>query len=195
MNDEALLRRASRGDETAFLVLYERHRAAIFRFACRLLGHAQAAEDVTHDCFMSLMKNPERFDPNRASLRTYLLAAARNMSVSQVRREAKAPEAPEPPQASWAPPSEDPLRILLDHELSDRVRDAIAALPPLQREAVILSEYEELSLAEIAAVVDGDVGTVKSRLHRAREQLRRALAAYLRPIATQSSWRSGKHER
>ena len=71
MTDERLLGKASRGDEAAFLELYKRHRDPVFRFAYRMLGSMELAEDVAHDCFLSLLKKPEGFDPRRgASLRT-----------------------------------------------------------------------------------------------------------------------------
>jgi len=72
------------------------------------------------------------------------------------------------------------MRQVLDSELSSQVEQAIASLAPLQREALVLFEYEDLSLAEIAAVVGADVGTVKSRLFRARETMRQRLAKYFR---------------
>jgi RNA polymerase sigma-70 factor (ECF subfamily) len=71
------------------------------------------------------------------------------------------------------------LHQLLEAELSDKVREAVQNLPPLQREALVLFEYEGLALSEIATVVGADVGTVKSRLHRARERLKNALHQYL----------------
>jgi RNA polymerase sigma-70 factor (ECF subfamily) len=179
-NAEAeLLRRAGSGDETAFLVLYERHRGAVFRFAYRLLGSSQLAEEITHDCFLALIRNPGCYQADRASLRTYLCAAARNLSYKQLRRkgvETAVEEVPEPEQDGGAP---EPLRRLLDDEVVEEVRRAVSDLPPLQREALILFEYEELSLAEIARVVEADVGTVKSRLHRARERLRRTLSPWM----------------
>jgi RNA polymerase sigma-70 factor (ECF subfamily) len=170
-----LLRRAGEGDEGAFLVLYERHRAPVFRFAYRILGSSQLAEDITHDCFLSLIRRPAGYQPERASLRTYLCAAARNLAFKQLRRrgiETTVEEMPEPAAADETP---EPLRQLLDEEVVAEVRRAVSALPPLQREALVLFEYEEMSLVEVAAVVDADIGTVKSRLHRARERLRRVL--------------------
>jgi RNA polymerase sigma-70 factor (ECF subfamily) len=71
------------------------------------------------------------------------------------------------------------LSTVIEEEAAVAVRTAVEALPPLQREAVVLFEYQEMSLADIAAVCDVDVGTVKSRLHRARERLRRTLAPLL----------------
>lgn len=73
----------------------------------------------------------------------------------------------------------EPLRQVLDAELVEKVKEAIADLPPLQREALVLFEYEGLPMNEIASVVGSDVGAVKSRLHRARERLRSSLAPYL----------------
>jgi RNA polymerase sigma-70 factor, ECF subfamily len=180
MTDERLLKRASRGDEAAFLLLYERHRDAVFRFAYRLLGSTWLAEDITHDCFLSLIKQPERFDPMRAvQLRTYLYAAARNLAMKHFRRQGQEVLVDELTEEPRVPEADAPLRQLLDEELSLEVRRAIDGLPPLQREALILFEYEELTLAEVASVVGADTGTVKARLHRARQRLKRALAPYL----------------
>lgn len=177
--DEKLLQRAGRGDEAAFLTLYERHRETVFRFAYRMLGSAALAEEVTHDCFLGLIKEPARFDPSRAALRTYLYAAVRNLSAKHFRRRAGETPVEESEAAEFAAdPRHEPLSRLLSAELSAEVRRAVAALPPLQREVVILYEYEELSLAEVAAVVGADTGTVKSRLHRARQRLRRELSHY-----------------
>jgi RNA polymerase sigma-70 factor (ECF subfamily) len=77
-------------------------------------------------------------------------------------------------------PSRGPLRRLLDEELATHVREAIFSLPALQREALILFEYEELSLREVAEIAGTDVGAVKARLYRAREALRRILKPYLK---------------
>ena len=180
MTDEKLLQRAGRGDEEAFLALYERHRATVFRFAYRMLGSAALAEELTHDCFLSLVRRPEGFDPSRASLRTYLYAAVRNLSAKHLRRHGGESALEELEDEPAAAEREEPLRRLLDAELSEEVQRAVAALPPLQREVVVLVEYEELTLAEAAAVVGADVGTVKSRLHRARRRLRRALSFYFK---------------
>jgi len=179
MTDERLLKDASRGDEAAFLVLYQRHRDAVYRFAYRLTGSVLAAEDVTHDCFLSLIKSPARFDPSRAELRTYLFAAARNLSYKHLRPTGAEVTLDDLTTEPSGPDTEQPLRQLLDEELSAQVQRAVASLPPLQREALVLFEYEELSLAEIALVTGAETGVVKSRLHRARVKLRQLLAPYL----------------
>jgi RNA polymerase sigma-70 factor (ECF subfamily) len=177
--DELLLQKAGKGDQAAFLELYDRYREPIFRFAYRLLGSVDIAEDVTHDCFLSLIRRPEGFRPERAALRTYLYAIARNLALKHFRntsRETGLDDMTEEPEAS---PRHAPLRRLLDEELAAHVRDAVFRLPDLQREALILYEYEGLSLNEISAVVDADVGAVKARLYRARASLKRVLRPYL----------------
>lgn len=180
MTDEKLLSKASRGDEAAFRLLYERHRERVFRFAYRLLGSAALAEEVTHDCFLGLLKRPDRFDPARAGLSTYLYAAARNLCGKHFRHQGGEFPVAELADEPRAQACDEPLERLLSSELSEEVRRAVADLPPLQREALVLFEYEELSLAEVAVVVGADTGTVKSRLFRARQRLRRSLAHYLK---------------
>jgi len=178
--DERLLEEAANGNTAAFQILYERYRDPIFRFAYRLLGSAEAAEDVTHDCFLSLIKEPARFDSTRASLRTYLYAAARNQATKRYQsfgRETALEELADEPHSA---DRHGPIALMLEDELAGQVERAIASLPPLQREALVLFEYEDLSLAEIAAVVGADSGTVKSRLFRARERLRGRLDRYFR---------------
>jgi RNA polymerase sigma-70 factor, ECF subfamily len=186
MTDERLLEQAASGDETAFAVIYERHRGLVFRFAYRLSQSREMAEEITHDCFLGLIKEPQRFktDKQTASLRTYLCAAARNLVFKRLRRAGAETVIDDFSERLAAAESQEPLRLLLDAEASEAVRKAISELPPLQREALILFEYEEMSLAEIAEVVGADVGTVKSRLHRARERLRAALAPYFKSVAT-----------
>jgi len=176
-----LLLRAGRGDEAAFLLLYERHRTPVFRFACRMLGSAQQAEDVTQECFLSILRRPEAFQAERASLRTYLCAIARHLALKQLRKRGQETLVDEPPEEAsrGAAGERDALSTVIEAEAAEAVRQAVLALPPLQREAVVLFEYQELSLVDIATVCEVDVGTVKSRLHRARERLRRTLTPFL----------------
>ena len=175
-----LLQKASQGDEGAFLRLYERHRTPVFRFAARMLGSTTLAEDVTQECFLSVIRKPEMYQAERASLRTYLCAAARHLAFRYLRRqgvEISADVMPDDPADT--PGAGEPLQRLMDEEAEDAVRRAVEALPPLQREALVLFEYEEMNLTDIATVAGCDVGTVKSRLHRARERLRRTLLPWI----------------
>jgi RNA polymerase sigma-70 factor (ECF subfamily) len=178
--DERLLEKAANGETAAFHILYERYRDPIFRFAYRMLGSAEAAEDVAHDCFLSLIKEPGRFDPERASLRTYLYAAARNQAVRRYQNFNRESAIDDFPDEFRVPENHGPSQRVLDAELAAEVGRAIASLPPLQREALVLFEYEDLSLAEIGAIVGADSNAVKARLFRARAKLRASLGRYFR---------------
>ena len=148
---------------------FEQHKDAVYRFAWRMCGSASVAEDITQDAFMGLLRHPDRFNPARGSLRAFLLGIARNLALKRWRFEHR--HEPLDDDAMPAPP------VDLDRgAIGDVVGRAVQALVPFQREVVILVEYEGLTLAEAALAVDADVGTVKSRLHRARENLRRTLA-------------------
>jgi RNA polymerase sigma-70 factor (ECF subfamily) len=108
MNDgeDELLRKASRGDEAAFRLLYERHRTPVFRFTCRMLGADAAAEDVTQEAFLSVLRRPDAYQADRASLRTYLCAIARHLALKQLRRrgvETELEDTPAPFLAGAAP--------------------------------------------------------------------------------------------
>lgn len=179
MTDERLLKRTRSGDSAAFQQLYERHRETTFRFACLMLGSSEHAEDITHDCFLSLIRNPERFDSGRASLRTYLYATARNLVSKRLRHAGK--ESHLSGTSAGNPPvcSGQPLTKLLDVELAEKVREALQQLPHAQREAIVLYEYEDQSLADIAAITGAEIGTIKWRLHEGRAKLRQELALYL----------------
>jgi RNA polymerase sigma-70 factor (ECF subfamily) len=131
--DECLLERTRRGDATAFQQLYERHRDTTFRFACLMLGSSEHAEDVTHDCFLGLIRDPGRFNPRRASLRTYLYASARNLVLKRLRRWGKESSSGDSRKQESTDSAKEPLQSLLDQELVDDVRKALARLPHSQR--------------------------------------------------------------
>jgi len=171
--DEALLKQASRS-ETAFMSLFERHREVVFRVAYRLTNSTAAAEDITQECFLVLLSAPRRFDPTKGSLRTYLYGAVRNQArkyhgLREGEVDLDETEIDETPQ---------PSELFLAQEKSQVIQQAISALPMQQREALILFQYEDLSLEEIADILGIDTGAVKSRLHRARARLRRILTPY-----------------
>lgn len=179
LKDEILLSRAGEGDQTAFLELYQRYRTPIFRFAYRLLGTVEQAEDVTHDCFLNLVRKPGNFNPEMGSLSTYLYAAARNLAFKQFRRSGREAALEDLEVDPAMPPRLQPLRQLLDRELSLKVKEAVSNLPELQRESLVLFEYEGLSLNEIAQIVGAEAGAVKARIYRARQSLKNELSPYL----------------
>jgi RNA polymerase sigma-70 factor (ECF subfamily) len=176
--DELLLERAGAGDSTAFIELYERYRTSIFRFAFRLCGSAEQAEDIAHDCFLSLIRKPAAYKPGRASLKTYLLAAARNLWLKTLRSSGRESSLDDVEEQRFVSTDSEPLGRLLNEELAVTVQRAVLGLSPLQREALVLFEYEGLALNEIAELIGTDVGAVKSRLHRARQSLKSVLRPY-----------------
>jgi RNA polymerase sigma-70 factor (ECF subfamily) len=160
--------------DAEFQAAFDQHKDAVYRFAWRMSGSAAAAEDITQDVFVGLLRSPDRFEPARGTLRAFLLGIARNLALKRWRAEHRFEPLDDEGAHARAMVSE--AVDLGRGEVGDIVGRAVRALPPLQREVVILVEYEGLTLAEAARAVDADVGTVKSRLHRARENLRRTLA-------------------
>ena len=174
--DEALLDLAGR-DESAFMLLFERHREVVFRVACRLTNSV-AAEDITQECFLGLLNARGRFDPAKGSLRTYLYGAVRNHARKYHSKYHGLGEGEVDLEDTEMDEAAEPSQVFLQEEQSQVIRQAISTLPLQQREALILFQYEELPLGEIAAILDIDIGAVKSRLHRARARLRRILIPY-----------------
>jgi RNA polymerase sigma factor (sigma-70 family) len=151
---------------------FDGHHQAVYRFAYRLTRRPDVAEDITQECFLALVRAPERFDAARGTMLVYLFAIARNLALKYYRRQ----HATELVDEDAEPAAIVDPRETLD--VGQAVATAVSGLPPLQREALVLFEYEGATLEEIAQIVAADVGTVKSRLHRARERLRRSLAGY-----------------
>lgn len=179
-DERALVARACAGDERAFRSVFDQHQAAVFRFAYRMTGAVDAAEDIAQECFLRLIGRA-RFNHTRGSLRQYLYGIARNLARQRweaAGRESAYEEDADGDAPSLAASLPDAMAAA---EMSGVVQAALDLLPPLQREAIVLFELEELSLEEIAVVVGADTGAVKSRLHRARERLRHILAEYRTP--------------
>jgi RNA polymerase sigma-70 factor, ECF subfamily len=141
---------------------------AVYNFALRLTGSISAAEELAQDCFLELLRNRAGYSPDRGPLRAFLLGVTRNLAHRRWRK-----ERPTDPLASTIQGS---VLDVCAGEVSMLVNAAIQELPPLQREVVLLFEYEGFTLGEIADIVGTDIGAVKSRLHRAREKLRHTLA-------------------
>jgi RNA polymerase sigma-70 factor (ECF subfamily) len=152
---------------------FDSYHRQVFSFVCRLTRSPQTAEDITQECFLALVRAPHKYDENKGALRAYLFAIARNLALKHYRD--RGGEEQLAGEMLWM--GADPRPGL---EAVTAVERAVAALPLLEREALILFQYEGLTLAEIAEVAGAEVGTVKGRLHRARERLRIELAPYRR---------------
>ena len=158
--------------DAEFRDAFHGHKDVVHRFAYRMTGSASAAEDVVQDCFLILWRKPAAYDPRRGAMRAFLLGIARNLILKRWRDE-RPHKALEDDAFVF-----QPLNVREDGRV-EAVEKAILMLPPLQREAVVLAEYEEMSLEEIAHATAADLAAVKSRLHRARQNLRRMLAPIL----------------
>lgn len=181
--DTDLLRRLRQGDATAFQALYQRHQGALFRFAAMRCGSADTAADVVQEVFIGLLTGSFAFDPSRGALAPFLFGVARNLLLKHEeaqRRTASLAEPGEDEDSELDLPddSAEPLARMLSDERAEEVRRALALLPPHYRDVVILYELHDLSYLEIASICQIDLGTVRSRLSRARSALAKRLGAH-----------------
>ena len=173
ISDNELLRRLLNGDEEAFICLYRRRQAAIYRFALQMSGSEVIAEDVTQEVFMMLMRDGDGYDARRGTVAAYLYGIARNFVLRKLERESRFVPIAEESDAEAAAAdgfivTQNPLFDLTRNETIAAVRAAILQLPAHYREVVVLCELNELSYAEAAEVLSCAIGTVRSRLSRAR---------------------------
>ncbi len=176
LSDGALLRRAAKGDEDAFRVLYARHQGALYRFALRMIGSAWAAEEVVQEVFLTLIRDPKKYDAQRGPFLAFLFGITRNRVMKHFERtprETTLEEGTEHSASAHAmlQDSRTPAHWVEQQERFARVRAAVLELPPEFREVVVLCELEELSYEEAAQRIGCPIGTVRSRLHRGRALL------------------------
>lgn len=176
--DAELLRLMLAGDEEAFTTLYRRRQGGVYRFAVRMSGSEALAEDIVQEVFMVLMRDGGNFDSSRGSLSAYLYGIARNHVLRAFERERGLVRFDGDDEGEVSSVThenlvahDDPLGDLTRGEQVEGLRQAVLALPAHYREALVLCELEEMSYAEAAAALSCAVGTVRSRLHRARAML------------------------
>ena len=184
--DDVLLRQAAKGDEEAFTLVYRRHQAPIYRFALRMTGSAWAAEEIVQDVFMTLIRDPKKYDARLGTVSAFLYGVARNRVLKYRERL--------PREVALEEKNEDgtgPGVILKDtvtpavwaekRERSAQVRAAVLELPDEFREAVVLCELQDMSYEEAAAIIGCPIGTIRSRLHRGRTLLLAKLEIFRQP--------------
>ena len=183
LNDCELLQSMLAGDEEALTVLYRRRQGAIYRFALQMSGSKTIAEDVTQEVFLFLMREGHLFDPARGSVSAFLFGVARNHVLRRLRVEQHlAPigdEFDDDVPSLHASTEICPLDDLTRAETIESVRKAVLSLPSKYREVVVLCELQDISYGETAEILGCAIGTVRSRLHRARA----LLLAKLRPAS------------
>jgi RNA polymerase sigma-70 factor, ECF subfamily len=180
MTESELLKKIRTGDEVAFLQLYNRWQAMVFRFAWQMTGSKTMAEDITQDVFLLLIRKEVGFNAEKGNFASFIYGVARNFSLRAMRKNHRYQGILgifKNQRAAKAITEADPLSDLSTEEMTASLRRCILSLPPRYREAVVLCDLHELSYAEAASAINTEVGTVRSRLHRARE----LLAQKLRP--------------
>ena len=178
--DTELLDLMLSGNEEAFTALYRRRRDAIYQFALHMSGSQTLAEDVTQEVFMILIRQARALDPSRGTIAAYLCGIARNLVLRKLERDrlyVPITDGDEDGSCSHFTASGDPLGDLTHSETIETVRRAVGSLPPAYREVVVLCDLQEMSYVEAANILGCAVGTVRSRLHRARSLLIEKLGA------------------
>jgi RNA polymerase sigma-70 factor, ECF subfamily len=171
MDDAALLQRARRGDEAAFSALFERHQRAVYRYAVYMCG-PEAGDDIVQETFMAVLKQSARSGVPAGAVRAYLLGIARHR-ILKWNRVADWPEVSE--SAAESGPS--PLEQLARAETIETIRSAVRSLPSAYREVLLLCELQEMDYSAAAQVLQCPIGTVRSRMHRAKALLTTKLSA------------------
>jgi RNA polymerase sigma-70 factor (ECF subfamily) len=174
-SDNDLLRQMMAGDEEALAQLYRRRQPSVYRFALQMSGSKSIAEDVTQEVFLFLMRQGHVFDSARGTVSAFLLGVARNHVLRRLRVEhqlSPLAEDNEDESAGFQVSMElCPLEDLTRAETIENVRKAVLSLPSKYREVVVLCELQDVSYGETAEVLGCAIGTVRSRLHRARALL------------------------
>ena len=176
MDDEILIQRIAIGDTQAFGTLVKRFQHRLVRFAERMLGDSDMAQDIAQEAFLRLWRSRSSW-PAAHDLGSYLFRITRNLCVDYIRT--RHPTAVLNEVDGFEPVTDaDPATTIQFRALAEQVRCIVIALPELQREVFVLSHYEELSYREIAAIVGCPIGTVASRKFQAVETLRRRLGRW-----------------
>jgi RNA polymerase sigma-70 factor, ECF subfamily len=173
-SDEALINAIGRGERHAMALLYGRHSVRVYRFVLRLIGDATVAEDIVSDVFLDVWLQAKRFKA-RAQVSTWLLAIARNKSLSEVRRRRDKEMDCEP--VEMADPADDPEVSVQKAIRSEVIRRCLSQLSAIHREVIDLVYYHDKSVAEIAKIVGVPANTVKTRMFHARQRMGHFLSA------------------
>jgi len=174
--DEELLKRSAKGDEEAFTVLYRRHADVLYRFAFRMTGSSWGAEEIVQDVFMTLVREPGKYDTERGTLPAFLFGITRNKIMKyneRLPREISLVERQEDGSGGGLTlrDSFTPAMWAEQRERLEKVRAAVMELPIEFRETVVLCELEEMTYDQAARMLDCPIGTIRSRLHRGRALL------------------------
>ena len=172
VSDAALVMAVSRYNQDALAEAYRRHAGAVFGLARRLLNDASLAEEIVQEVFVRLWNDPDKFDPARGSLRSYLLAQCHGRSVDLLRSETSRRRREEKDLRRTAEAGYDLEREVWDLALADHVREALDTLPEAEREAIRLAYLGGHTYRQVAVMLNEPEGTVKSRIRSGLKRLR-----------------------
>ena len=174
--DAALVVAIGRWREDALAEVYRRHGGASFALARRLLNDRQLAEEVLQEVFLRLWNSPERFDPERGSLRAYLLAQTHGRAVDLLRSETSRRRREEREARESTGFGDDIEREVIDLTVSEKVKEVVAGLPADERRAIELAYFGGHTYRQVAVMLEAPEGTVKSRIRSGLRRLRKDLA-------------------
>jgi RNA polymerase sigma-70 factor (ECF subfamily) len=178
--DVDLMRRTAAGDRGAFEALYRTHHATVYRFARLMTGSTTIAEDIVQEVFLALMRDASRYDPARASLTSYLYGSARHHTRRRLLRDRFLVRLDDQADLCLSSSSATVTDELIRQRDVQHLRRAIVRLPARYREVIVLCDLQDVSYADAAQALGCAIGTVRSRLHRARhllaDKLQRGLA-------------------
>ena len=175
-SDAALVVAIGRWRQDVLAEAYRRHAGSVFGLARRLLGNGTAAEEIVQEVFLRLWNQPERFDPARGSLRSYLLAHAHGRAVDALRSEGARRSREERDARRTAEAGYDLEHEVWDLASAEQVRRALSSIPDPERTAIELAYFGGHTYREVAAMLDQPEGTVKSRIRSGLKRLRGALS-------------------
>ena len=187
-SDADLLRAHLDGDAQAFAVLVRRHRDRLWAVALRTIGDREDAADAVQDALLSAHRNAARFRGDSA-VTTWLHRIVVNACLDRIRRRQAHPTVPLPDgsRSEDGPSGVEPAAPIQDHDTAMLVREALAALPPDQRAAIVLVDVQGYPVAEAAEILDVAVGTIKSRCARGRAKMALALGDIAHPGSSEGN--------
>ena len=175
-SDAALVVSIARYHEDALAEVYRRHAGAVFALSRRLLADRTLAEEIVQEVFLRLWNNPDRFEPGRGSLRSYLLAQCHGRSVDLIRSESSRRRREEKELTLAAEAGYDLEHEVWDMAVADRVKATLQTLPEGEREAILLAYFGGHTYREVADLLGTPEGTVKSRIRSGWQTMRGELA-------------------
>lgn len=175
MSDSALVIAVGRYDEAAMGELYRRHGRNVYGLAHKLMNDADRAEEVLQDVFVRLWREPQRFDPARGELRSYLLRETHGRAVDRIRSDVARARREDRHQREQIAPMQDIEREVWELIRSETVKSAVATLSPGERDAITLAYFEGRTYREVATILGEPEGTIKSRIRLGMRKLADAL--------------------